>query len=284
MEPQLTTQAAAPTPGLTEWHVQLGVHTDPGRVRGENEDRWLVFDLNRRQSLNGTSADAQPLVPVGHLLAVADGMGGMMGGERASQMCVETLAEALTEKLNAQRTPERDALCQMLIDAVLQANQRIHGEAVADKKLKGMGTTLTAAIVGGKTISIVQVGDSRAYLVRGSEARQLTRDQTVWESMLAEGQEPDQALAKAPWKNMLVQAVGAQAQVEPVLSEHELQVGDALVLCSDGLHRVVKAEEIAAAAKPERSPEEVARALVALANERGGPDNVTVVACRVSVR
>jgi protein phosphatase len=284
LEPELRTQAAVPAPGLAEWRANVGVHTDVGRVRGDNEDRWLVFDLQRRQPLKSTAGDALPLQLPGYLLVVADGMGGMMGGERASQLCVDTLAEQLTARLGVQEAPERDALCQIVLDAVCEANERIYREAASDKKLSGMGTTLTAALLGGSTLSIVQVGDSRAYLIRQGEVRQLTRDQTVWESMLASGQDPDQALAKAPWKNMLMQAVGAQAQVEPVLTEHELQPGDAIVLCTDGLYRVVNGEEIAEKLKAERSPEAEARALVALANEHGGPDNVTVIVCQVKAR
>jgi serine/threonine protein phosphatase PrpC len=283
LEPQLRPRATGPALGRAAWRVQLGVCTDVGHVREQNEDRWLVFDLNRRQRMNGTSSDEQPLLPPGHLLVVADGMGGMTGGERASQICVDTLAEELTSKLGTQATT-RDVLCQILMEAVGAANQRIHREAAADQKLSGMGTTLTAAVVGDGAISIVQVGDSRAYLVRGAAAQQLTRDQTIWESMLAAGQNPEQSVGSAPWKNMLVQAVGAQAKVDPVLSDHEMQAGDTLVLCSDGLHRVVKAEEIADVATREKSPTAAAQALVALANERGGPDNVTVVVGHVSAR
>jgi protein phosphatase len=284
LEPQLTTQPVAPAAGLAPWHADIGVHTDVGRVRDGNEDRWLVMNLNKRERLHSTHEQAQPLAPLGFLLAVADGMGGMSGGERASQLCLDTLAEELAAKLPAQGAPSREALCHVLVETVRHANARIREEAAADSKLKGMGTTLTAVVFGSNKLSIVQVGDSRCYLVRAGQASQLTRDQTVWETMLASGKEPDQNLARAPWKNMLVQAVGAQPNVEPVVSEHGLEPGDAVVLCSDGLHRVVQADEIAAAIGREPSPGAVANALIALANERGGPDNVTVIVGRVNSR
>jgi Serine/threonine protein phosphatase len=131
---------------------------------------------------------------------------------------------------------------------------------------------------------VVQVGDSRCYLGRDRSLVQLTRDQTVWESMIAAGREKPDGLEHAPWTNMLMQAVGSQPDVDEVTTERDLQPGDWLVLCTDGLYRVVPPGDIAGVLAMSSSAPEKARALVALANERGGPDNVTTIVCQVNAK
>jgi protein phosphatase len=147
-----------------------------------------------------------------------------------------------------------------------------------------MGCTLTAAVIEGDHLLVAQVGDSRAYLGRSGRVQQLTRDQTVWESLRAQGKDPASALGQSQFKSMLLQAVGAQAEVEPIFTELELHAGDWLVLCSDGLYRVVEDDAIGEILAASTDPAAKARALTALANRNGGPDNVSVVVCQVALR
>lgn len=282
MEPQVSTQ---PQPSSTTagYHVRLGTHTDPGRVREDNEDSLRVFSVAERKSVCADGTYAGPLDHAGLLLMVADGMGGMSGGEQASGMCTEIVPDEFIRRLGSS-APTREQVRSALAEAVREANRRILERATAEVKLRGMGCTLTSVLLDSRTGLIAQVGDSRAYLGRGGEVTQLTLDQTVWESLRAQGKDPEQALGSSQFKSMLLQAVGAQEDVKPELTELELQPGDWLVLCTDGLYRVVTPEDIREILKAESGPAEKARALTALANQNGGPDNVSVIVCQVTAQ
>jgi len=268
--------------------AKVGARTDRGRVRENNEDRVLVFDLNRGLALATEEMAVAELQPLGVLLVVADGMGGMAAGEQASQLCIEQLPGNLLKRLsqaNAASPPgraSREERRQALDEAVRQTHQCIYVHASADAGLRGMGTTLTAALLEENCLYVAQVGDSRAYLGRGSDLRQLTRDQTVWETFRQETQHSAPALGKAPWKNMLMQALGAQAEIQVAITETALEPGDWLLLCTDGLHRAVAPEEIGAVMAAESNPAEKAFELVGLANLHGGPDNVSVIVCQLA--
>ncbi len=294
---QQTTSVASATllvaqepPLAAPLRVRVGAHSDVGRVRSNNEDRLLVFDLGTAQPANMAGDAACGLEPPGILLMVADGMGGMQAGERASQMCVDLFPASLLKhhggKASSNETVLREALAQALVDT----HRAIYEEGVSNG-LKGMGTTLTAMLLRGSRACIVQVGDSRAYLGRAGAVTQMTRDQTVWESMLAKEpqdseavqkhNDPDSPFLHAPWKNMLMQALGAQVDLQVDVKAHDLEAGDWLLLCSDGLYRVVLPEDMAAAFQGPSTPAEKAQQLVALANQRGGPDNVSVIVAQV---
>lgn len=283
METQLSNMSGPAPAELVGFAVRLGVHTDPGQARKdkENEDRLLLFDLRQRKPI---SADATLLVDVqsaGILMMVADGMGGMSGGETASQMCVDSVSELFLDYLEGAKGNRREQVRQALLATVRETNQRIFMQSTTDVNLRGMGCTLTAALVERDVLLIAQVGDSRAYLGRAGNVQQLTRDQTVWESLRAQGKDPEKALGQSQFKSMLLQAVGAQIDVEPVFTELELQADDWVVLCSDGLYRVVEDGQIGEILKGAAGPAEKARELTALANKNGGPDNVSVVVCHV---
>ncbi len=271
---------AAPSAGMMlEAHV--AAETDKGRKRGNNEDRLLVFDLKRQRELSAVKTEVVSLRPRGVLLVVADGMGGMSAGETASQMTVENF---LTSYLDRSEPPPSAVVTDedrrnALTEAVRDTNALVYARASAEKGLKGMGTTLTAAVIEGDHMFVAQVGDSRAYLLRDGELKQLTRDQTLLASLAEKGALPQGS--NAQWKNMLLQAVGAQADVQVALTETSLQPGDRLMLCSDGLHGPVNNDEILEAMRSDARPEERAKALVARANENGGPDNISVVVCDV---
>jgi len=261
--------------------ARVGAHTDLGQVRDDNEDRLLVFDFERGAAVSGQEMAARELRPHPILLLVADGMGGMAGGEQASQMCVDLLPEKLLRRAGHQGDT-REGLREALVEAVEETNGIIFARAASDIRLRGMGCTLTAALLLEDHMLVAQVGDSRAYLGRAGELTQLTRDQTVWEGLRDAGKDQEPEFGAGRLQSMLLQAVGAQEMVQVVTTQTELEAGDWLVLCTDGLYRVVSAQEIGQILEAKTDPARKARALTALANQHGGPDNVSVIVCHLT--
>src|SRR5713226_458113 len=175
-------------------------------------------------------------------------------------------------------TPQRFAY--RLKEAVEVANGQIHAHAKAHPEVRGMGTTTTAAGVLTDHVYITQVGDSRAYLIRNGVAVQLTKDQSLMQRLVEAGELTEEEAARSERRNIILQALGPDARVKVDLTHQEVRKGDILVLCSDGLSGQVKKEEIAAVATRERDLQAACDKLIALANERGGPDNITVVMAR----
>jgi protein phosphatase len=165
-----------------------------------------------------------------------------------------------------------------LREAVLEANARIFREAIETPERRGMGTTVTAAGVLQSFIYIAQVGDSRAYLVRDGDAAQLTRDQSVTQKLVESGSLTEEEAELSEHRNVILQALGTKPEVEVELTYQELRRGDRLVVCSDGLSGLVQAEEVAGRIDGEEDLVQACEDLVAMANARGGPDNITVVA------
>ncbi len=231
-----------------------------GRVRKENQDAFLL-----------PPREAEPW-----LLAVADGMGGMAGGAVASRLALEVLAREVARALEGNQ-PWGAALRR----AVEAANREVWRRAQAEPGLRGMGTTLVAALLGGRRLVAANVGDSRAYLLRGGELRQLSEDHSLVQQEVAQGLiTPEQARTHA-MKNVLTRAVGADEEVEVDLFSRELEGGELLLLCSDGLHGVLPDAAIREILLGTPRLEEAARRLVEAANQMGGPDNVSVVLARV---
>lgn len=226
--------------------------TDPGRVRQSNQDSYrIVRELG--------------------LYMLADGMGGARGGERASTLTVETVANAMA------RSQHRDAAA--LLGAVEEANDLVLAEATRDPNLEGMGTTIVAALeTSDNDVAIASVGDSRAYVLHAGEFRVITQDQT-WVQEVGRGLGLDEAsLRTHPMRHVLTMAVGVGAAVRILYYAVELEPGDMLLLTTDGLHGVVAEEEIIRIlAETGTSLEAKCRQLIAAANEAGSPDNVTVV-------
>jgi protein phosphatase len=205
-------------------------------------------------------------------------MGGAAAGRLASGLaCTYILAE-LQQGWQADRemTPRRFVF--RLSEALSQANARIHAHSQRHLETNGMGTTATAAGVFDGFLYIAQVGDSRAYLIRGGEATQLTRDQSLVQHMIDAGAIDPQNPQIKVRGNIIMQALGVRPAIEVDVTYHELRRDDFLLLCSDGLHGVIRDDEMAAAVRRLGSPSAVCEELVAMANQRGGPDNVTVVA------
>lgn len=205
-----------------------------------------------------------------HLLAVADGMGGHVGGEIAS-------AAAIGELRKLDHDLPAGELLAALEHTVKAANDKLHRIVESDPALQGMGTTLTAMLWSGSQIALVHIGDSRAYLLRDGSLFQITHDHTLVQSLVDEGRiSPDEA-ASHPQRSLLLRALDGRSEVDPDLSLREAKVGDRYLLCSDGLSGVVTAETIFQVLTEYPDPEAAVRQLIDLANRGGGPDNITCV-------
>jgi protein phosphatase len=257
--------------------------TDQGRTREHNEDCFLVADLTSQLASLKPEVREHVVGERGSLLIVADGMGGAAAGELASQMATEIIFRYVLDTWcqDAERTPQQFA--QRIKEAVERANGEIHEHAREHPEVRGMGTTATTVGVLEDQLYLTQVGDSRAYLVRGGEAVQLTKDQSLMQRLVDAGELTEEEAEKSERKNIILQALGPDAKVRVDLTHQKIRRGDAIVLCSDGLSGQVRKEEIAAAvADTEKDLVSVCNALITLANERGGPDNITVVVARFS--
>lgn len=233
--------------------------TDVGRKRDHNEDSYLCSDELQ-------------------LYAVADGMGGHLGGERASRMAAEILEREMTLRLDARTRDDLsdEAMAQALRESVAVASRSIYDSARDEPEFAGMGTTLTGVCFHGGRLTVCHVGDSRAYLFRDGRARQLTEDHSwVQEQIRAGLVSADDALVSR-FRNIITRSVGFEATVSPDISTLLVEPGDCYLLCSDGLCNYLSVEELGVVLGA-RYYDEVGPTLVSMANERGGDDNITVV-------
>jgi len=260
--------------------VEVFAKTDLGRTRDHNEDRFLVADLTRKAASLQPDVRQHDIGPRGTLLVVADGMGGAAAGELASEMATDTIYAHLVKTWNAEDevTPQRFAY--RLKEAVEVANSSIHAHAKAHPEVRGMGTTTTAAGVLNDHLYLTQVGDSRAYLIRGGQAHQITKDQSLMQRLVEAGELTEEEAAQSERRNIILQALGPDPKVKVDLTHQEVRRGDILVLCSDGLSGQVRKEEIAQIVTTTPDLSAACDKLIALANQRGGPDNITVVIAR----
>lgn len=245
----------------------IGAATDTGAVREENEDRVLV-------DLAAIPEDAQE--SNGILIAIADGMGGYQRGEVASRIAVETLTELYYEQpVGATEIPER------LRRAFRAANDRIFKDGSAEGEQNMMGTTLVAAVVRGRDLTVANVGDSRAYLVRANRLQQVTRDHSLVAEQVAAGAMTEEEARESTHRNIITRALGHRPRVDVDIFEIQLLPEDRLILSTDGLHDYVEETEVVETtlAMP---PEDAARRLVQLALEHGSNDNVSAVVARVA--
>ena len=226
--------------------------TDVGRMRKNNEDSYL---------------SSKPVA------AVADGMGGHSAGEVASAIAIEELAALGDRGPWENETAATDDLKQ----AILRANRRIREMAASDRKLNGMGTTLVALLEDGDMVHVANVGDSRGYLLRQGELSQVTVDHSLVQELVDDGRLSPEDAERHPQRSVITRALGIDPEVEFDLFTYKLQVGDRLLLCSDGLSDVVGTSQIRNVLLRVRSPQKAARQLVTVANEQGGPDNITVI-------
>ena len=245
--------------------VTLGARSDIGMTRSANEDAFCAL--------------AAPNAPSGSdaLLAVADGMGGHKAGEVASEMAIRGLVARLS----------RDGVAAQVTGGLVQALQLTIGELNAEvhragsrPETRGMGTTLTAAVITGRALTIGHVGDSRAYLLRDGELQQLTQDHSWVAEQVAGGVLTPAEAEVHPWRNILTRAIGVEPGVQVDGMTVEVTKGDLLLVCSDGVHALVRDDEISGLLAG-GDPQSSSREIVDLANAKGGIDNITVVVARI---
>lgn len=229
-------------------NVNIGIATDVGRVREANEDAYILEDP---------------------LFGVADGMGGHVAGDVASSTAVDSIVEA------ARADSPTDT--RSLAALVHKANVAIFERADSDPTLRGMGTTCTIVLVDNDKAYLAHVGDSRAYLLRDGRLEQLTEDHTLVNRMVREGRIEPQEAAHHPQRSILTRALGVDASVDVDTTTLEVEEGDRLLLCSDGLSSMVENPTISEVLSSVDDPQAAADRLIGLANEAGGEDNITVV-------
>jgi protein phosphatase len=262
----MTESSTAESPAVTPERliVQAVMKTDVGLVRSENQDFGTYT----------TPSEERESHPGGRLLVVADGMGGHRGGATASRLAGETVK---AQYLGSEEADVADALR----DALARANARIYTEAQANPDLRGMGTTTSALVVRNNNAWFAHVGDSRIYLIRGGAIQQLTEDHSLVASMVREGLLTSSEAENHPRRNVLQRSMGVGEEVEiDVSGPFPVQEGDVFILCSDGLHGLVKEPElleIGTSMPIEPAADEFLRRAL----ERGAPDNVTVIVARI---
>ncbi len=262
--------------------IQVNVFgkTDLGQTRDHNEDTFIVADLTRDKASLLPEVRNHSVGDRGSLFMVADGMGGAAAGELASAMAADLVHSHLASAWMDDPDNSLEQFAIRLREALDIANRRIHSYAGQRPEVKGMGTTATAAVVLGTDMIMAQVGDSRAYLIRNGEAVQLTRDQSLIQRLVEAGEMTEEQAERSERRNIILQALGPEPNVVVELTFQELRLNDALVLCSDGLTGNVKGDEIAKVVTAHPDPAEACSELIALANDRGGSDNITVAIAR----
>lgn len=261
--------------------VRVFGKTDVGQQRDHNEDSFLVADLSRKNASLKPEVREHELGPKGTLLLVADGMGGAAAGEVASEMATRHIYEHMTETWldDEQSTPQQFAF--RLREAVEFANAKIHEHSKQNPDRRGMGTTATSVGVLGDFLYLTHVGDSRAYIVRHGEAAQITKDQSLMQRLIDAGELTEEEAEKSERRNIILQALGPDPKIRVDLTHHEIRRGDVVVVCSDGLSGLVRKEEIAEVVSRNQDQVSACAELIDMANERGGPDNITVVVARL---
>jgi PPM family protein phosphatase len=257
--------------------VVLAAASDVGQVREHNEDHFLVGDLDGGQLLDSAALESwQHAGPRGPLLVVCDGMGGVDGGEIASELAAKVMWR---EMRATPATRDAEVFARLMRRAARVANHDVHAMSRREPGLRGMGTTLSAAGVVSDRLVIATVGDSRAYVLRSGVLVQVTRDQSLQSALLAAGHDEDEAASAG---GAILQALGVASDVEPSLSVIELRSGDRVLLCSDGLHGLVGDPALALLLAEPHSVGEAVKLLIAAARAAGGTDNITAIVCEVS--
>jgi PPM family protein phosphatase len=260
--------------------INAFAYSDTGRIRRTNEDSFVIADLTRAKAIDHNGVLQFESGRKGALFAVADGMGGAAAGEMASRLSLESIYDQLLQNSEFLPAADNDSLEQILIDAVGTANRVVFDEGRNDDELAGMGTTLTAVLEIRGRLFIGQVGDSRAYLISDRNIFQLTRDQSLVGQRVSNGELTEAQARKHPARNILLQALGVGPTVELCITKIAVREGDMILLCSDGLHSQMSAEEINEIVLDSANEQDACVELVNLANDRGGPDNITVVLIR----
>ena len=245
--------------------LRVGARTDTGRVRPQNEDAFM----SRAEE---------------GLFVVCDGMGGAPAGEVASQLAIEAIVRELSGHENGSASESSPFLphTTRLVDAVRQSNEFIYGQAQKDPRQAGMGTTVVGAWIREQIAGVAHVGDSRAYLWHNDRLEPLTRDHSLMEAHIEAGLADEGRSLPLEQQNVLVRVLGREPAVAVDVTEVPVQSGDYVLLCSDGLTRMVPEAELAKAIQRFQEPQQICDHLIAAANQNGGADNITVVVVEVT--
>ncbi len=265
-----------------------------GRVRKGNEDNYLLLHISDAKTWMSSQDPGEFVIEsqkfeidgCGVVLAVSDGMGGALAGEVASKMAVETVSQKFLDA-DLEKTIAPDDLDESLIsklyDATVYANHLIHNQGRTDAQYQGMGATFTGVGITPEAVDLIQVGDSRAYLVRNSQIYQVTKDQSLVQQLIDAGQIQPEEAETHTLKNVILQALGAQNEIFPVSARLTPQRDDVLLLCSDGLSNKVSGTDMQRIILDNFDQLQIAAAqLVKEANERGGEDNITLILVKLS--
>ncbi len=236
-------------------------NTDIGKIRSKNEDGYNFGHFD-----DGTS-----------WAVVCDGMGGIHGGKIASSVAIDMVSEKITKCYN--KLMPVSSLENLLLSAITTANVTVYDRGSAQQDLKGMGTTIVAAVVKNNEACIAHVGDSRAYIISGDTISQVTKDHSLVQEMLDKGQITKQEFENMPIKNIITRAMGIDEEIDIDFDYVCINEDDALILCSDGLSGLVGEEEMLRIYR-ETDFDSLADRYIEEANKKGGKDNITVVAMK----
>lgn len=273
------------------FYVELGSGTHQGHVRENNEDSYLVMRFGRSLERLSTSLDENLLEQnyslTGYGMLVADGMGGMAAGEVASSLAVAKLIELIVDTSDWTLALKRDkdvrTVMQRMNQRFFEIDKILKEEARSDETFGGMGTTLTVAGTLGSDLVLGHIGDSRAYLLRGTSFNQLTTDHTLAQALIDAGVANSDDPAPRSMRHVLTAAMGSlDEHIEPQVQHLRLYSGDQLLLCTDGLTEMVDDDIIASVLREAKSAPIACRNLIDLALGAGGTDNITVVVARFS--
>lgn len=232
--------------------------TEAGMVRSQNQDYYSVLKLGRE-----------------HLLAiVCDGMGGARSGNIASKLAVDVFTGEIQRTFRSSMKQEK--IDSILTNALSLANKTVYEQSLISEEYKGMGTTLVAALFQKDQVTVVNVGDSRAYLFNEDGVSSITTDHSLVEMMVQRGELSREAAKFHPGKNLITRAVGTEASVDCDLFHHQLNKGDSVLLCSDGLSNLMSDQEILFEVVHGVNKSDCCQRLMNIANFRGSPDNVTI--------
>ena len=237
--------------------------TDPGCVRTQNQDAYQMEDLDRNTKL----------------CVVCDGMGGAKSGNIASTLAIDVFVQEIKRTWNASMSSTK--MDQMLREAVKLANFTVFDQAMQFEDFEGMGTTLTSALVSGKKVSVVNVGDSRVYAITRTGIKQLTRDHSLVQMMVERGELTPELARTYPGKNFITRAIGTEAICECDLFRQKMERGACLLLCSDGLSNMMDDQEILFEVVHGVSKQHCCQRLLDIAKGRGAPDNVTSILVQI---
>ena len=233
--------------------------TDPGCARAQNQDAYQIEQLDKNTLL----------------CVVCDGMGGAKSGNVASSLSVDVFTQEIKGTWTADMDQER--LDQMLHSAVKLTNFAVHDQAQQFEEFTGMGTTLVAVLVRGKQVTVVNVGDSRAYVINQDDVKQLTEDHSLVQLMVKKGELTKEQARSYPGKNLITRAIGTEPIVEPDIFHHKAERGDCLLLCTDGLSNIIDEQEMLFEVVHGDDQQQCCQRLLDIAKNRGAPDNVTSV-------